>query len=345
MVERVEDAEVLVAAERARGERSGSPRTLQWTTADTAPRDRFAYWREEVMRRNEPVAQLDRERPFDAHMRVIQADGIQLLSHASSSIAGERSAARCAADGVDDIVFDLMVGTRHGMLGHRGRSQPHRAGDLYIIDQAQPSSLLRSRHRAVALILPRALVAQALGRDPDYLAGLKLPATGIGALLRSHMIATMAHDAELTDRQRSVALTAAADMALSQLQAEVVGEVDPVSFEIGHHAAARQLIERRCTDAALTPEAVARAIGCSRASLYRVFARQGETVAAVIWDCRLTRAWQLLAGRPHRELKMAEIAFRCGFLDPPTFNRMFKRRFGMTPSEAREHLAGGMAPA
>ncbi|GGC72784.1 AraC family transcriptional regulator [Chelatococcus reniformis] len=324
----------------SRGEPSGSPPALQWTTAAVAPRDRFAYWRDEVMRRNEPVAQLEHDRPFDAHLRIINANGIQLLEHVSSSIAGERSAARCAADGVDDIVFDLMVGARHGTLDHAGRSLPHRAGDLCIIDQAQPSSLVRSRHRAVALVLPRMMVTRALGRDPDHLAGLTLPAKGIGALLRAHMIATMVHEAELSERQRVVALTAAADMALAQLQAEAVGGSEPDGFESGHYAAARQLIERRCADAALSPDMVARAIGCSRASLYRAFARRGETIAAVIWDCRLTRAWQLLTTRPLDGLKVAEIAFRCGFLDAPTFNRMFKRRFGMTPSDAREqHLA------
>ena len=35
---------------------------------------------------------------------------------------------------------------------------------------------------------------------------------------------------------------------------------------------------------------------------------------------------------------IADIAFRGGFIDMPTFNRMFKKRFEKTPSEARHDL-------
>jgi AraC-like DNA-binding protein len=33
---------------------------------------------------------------------------------------------------------------------------------------------------------------------------------------------------------------------------------------------------------------------------------------------------------------IGDIAFRCGFGDLPHFTRSFRRRFGMTPSDARE---------
>jgi transcriptional regulator GlxA family with amidase domain len=38
----------------------------------------------------------------------------------------------------------------------------------------------------------------------------------------------------------------------------------------------------------------------------------------------------------HLGLLISEIAVRCGFLEQATFNRMFKRRYGLTPREARE---------
>jgi AraC-like DNA-binding protein len=43
----------------------------------------------------------------------------------------------------------------------------------------------------------------------------------------------------------------------------------------------------------------------------------------------------MLSSPGHEDLLISEIAFRNGFLDQPTFNRMFKRRFGLTPREVR----------
>jgi AraC-like DNA-binding protein len=33
---------------------------------------------------------------------------------------------------------------------------------------------------------------------------------------------------------------------------------------------------------------------------------------------------------------ISDVAMLCGFTDIPTFTRMFRRRFGMTPSDARQ---------
>jgi AraC-like DNA-binding protein len=86
----------------------------------------------------------------------------------------------------------------------------------------------------------------------------------------------------------------------------------------------------------LTPDLAAVSLGCSRASLYRAFVRHGESVAAVIWATRLEQARRMLASSTHLGLNVSEIAFRSGFVDQSTFNRMFKRRYGTTPREARE---------
>jgi AraC-like DNA-binding protein len=85
----------------------------------------------------------------------------------------------------------------------------------------------------------------------------------------------------------------------------------------------------------LTLEVVAATLGCSRATLYRVFAAHGESVAALIWGARLRLASRLLTSPGHQHMLVADIAFQCGFSEPSSFNRMFKRHFGTTPSDAR----------
>lgn len=59
------------------------------------------------------------------------------------------------------------------------------------------------------------------------------------------------------------------------------------------------------------------------------------SLATGLQEARLTRAYAMLTQTHGGILSIGEIAFRCGFLDHATFTRMFRRRYGMTPSELR----------
>jgi len=46
-------------------------------------------------------------------------------------------------------------------------------------------------------------------------------------------------------------------------------------------------------------------LGCSRASLYRIFSRHGESGAALIWATRLDHAWRMLTSSSHSGLPVS----------------------------------------
>lgn len=68
----------------------------------------------------------------------------------------------------------------------------------------------------------------------------------------------------------------------------------------------------------------------------RSFAKHGESVSAAIWQARLVCARRMLGSPAGIGLLIAEIAALSGFREMPTFTRMFKRRYGMTPGDARQ---------
>jgi AraC-like DNA-binding protein len=188
-------------------------------------------------------------------------------------------------------------------------------------------------------------VIEAIGGDPAHLAGLRLPARGLGALLRAHLQATLDEARHMTDAQRALAGGAAADMALALLQATAQTRIDGERLSGGLHEAARRLIAQRCCDPAFGPEQVVRAMGCSRATLYRTFALHDESISAVIWMARLELAHRLLGSAQGLGMSISELALAAGFREVTTFSHMFRRHHGMAPSEARERLRESSAAA
>jgi AraC family transcriptional activator of tynA and feaB len=313
----------------------GFPLFVEQSTDGVRPNERLDFWRDGVLRRIEPIRFLQSKTPFAGQVRAIRGHQAELMQHSSDAVIGVRARDRIARDDLDHIGIDLMVACgpvtildQHGQ--HRVRS-----GDLLITDYGQPLRVIRSRHRSISIMLPRIAVSEALGASPELLAGRSIGASGMAAVLRSHMRASIDEASRMTPRQRALAVNVAVDMALATLQAELSSRIDVERFSAGFYQAARQVIARGCCDPNLTAEAVAAKLGCSRATLYRVFAPYGESVAALIWAARLRLASRLLASPRHRHMLVADIAFNCGFSEPSSFNRMFKRRFGMTPRDAR----------
>jgi AraC-like DNA-binding protein len=80
-------------------------------------------------------------------------------------------------------------------------------------------------------------------------------------------------------------------------------------------------------------------MGLSRSVLYRLF-RDGGGIAFYIREQRLRRCFADLVSERGRDLQVAKIAWQWGFTDSAHFSRLFRDRFGCSPSDAR---AGALA--
>lgn len=98
--------------------------------------------------------------------------------------------------------------------------------------------------------------------------------------------------------------------------------------------AAQQYIAGHISNPALSTAEIAAGIGCSRTTLYRAFAELGIAVSDYIREQRLQRFLKLLQQSPPHQT-IAALALQCGFADVTNFNKIFRRRFGMSPTEAR----------
>lgn len=93
---------------------------------------------------------------------------------------------------------------------------------------------------------------------------------------------------------------------------------------------AKKYIERRCCDPALSVIEIARETGVSTSLLFESFRKEEHTTPMeYVRRMRIFRAKQILLEYPN--LRVAEVAARCGFSDCAYFCKVFKAATGMTP--------------
>ncbi|MGQ3050712.1 MAG: helix-turn-helix domain-containing protein [Roseateles sp.] len=103
-------------------------------------------------------------------------------------------------------------------------------------------------------------------------------------------------------------------------------------------------LQRHLADSSYDVTRLVGELGVSRPTLYRAFMRQGDTVAGCLRRARLARVCELMAEPPFRT-PIETLAYQCGFEDVRTFNRCFRKAFGMSAGAWRAHaLARKLSP-
>ncbi|MER6348649.1 AraC-like ligand-binding domain-containing protein [Streptomyces sp. NPDC001595] len=97
----------------------------------------------------------------------------------------------------------------------------------------------------------------------------------------------------------------------------------------------RTHIDRNLGDAALSPEAVAKAHHISVRYLHRLFEEEGVTVGRLIQRRRLEECARELARQGSPAPTVSAVAQRWGFVNPAHFSRVFRGAYGLSPREWR----------
>lgn len=199
------------------------------------------------------------------------------------------------------------------------------AVEVEVVEPFQKRTLLFPRDRVLA-VCPRF-------EEIEDLPPLRDSAP---ARLLVRYLNALAH--ELPDLD-TAASTAAADAALELLRAAVEPGVPTTreSRRAALRAEIRRYVHAHLRDPDLGPESIARAHAVSVRALHAVFEDCDESVAGLVRHERLTRCMEDLQAPGGGSV--TEIAFRWGFRDAAHFSRVFKREFGVSPSDVRAGAA------
>lgn len=103
--------------------------------------------------------------------------------------------------------------------------------------------------------------------------------------------------------------------------------------------AIRQFVEEHLPSSRLSAETVARRFGLSPRYIRALFAAEGRSFSDYVRERRLARIYHRLTDPRFAAMPIASLAFEEGLVEPSTFYRQFKARYGMRPSDVREQFS------
>ena len=214
---------------------------------------------------------------------------------------------------------------------HQGGCVSLRAGDVVAYRTDDPYLFgFSTSMRKVLIDVPQAIFddrcsSDALGR-PLFVAGDGPGAASLTARALRQVLLELVADPV-------VAAEPAREQLLDLVQILITGRGTAVG--VSRLLAAKTHIAERLQDPGLCTDSVARAVGVTPRHLNRAFATEGTTVAQYVQGRRLDSARVDLTAASLAHHRIADIACRWGFSSQAHFTRLFRARFGCTPSDVR----------
>jgi AraC-like DNA-binding protein len=273
--------------------------------------------------------------PFFGQLHITRLDCCLVARLTGSAQRWTRTRGLVAASGLKDILIHVCL-EGGGSAEVDGRITRLEAGDIGIFDLSRPAVFDLPAFHRLLLILPRRRLATILAHGSPH--GLIIPAmSALSRMMRTHLSVM----AQLAGTVTSVEAEDMLDASILLLERAVrtLGDlpVDPkTALRATCRLAVMDYIEANLADHQLSPERLVSVFRMSRATLYRLFEEEGG-VAALIQTRRLDRCFVELArsGGRGRVVGIGEIAYTYGFGSEAHFSRIFRRRFGISPSAAR----------
>jgi len=240
-----------------------------------------------------------------------------------------------------DDLFVITGLTPGYEVRHLGRTLNMKCGEAVILTGAEPASFGGPAQNSVSLLRVPVRLLSPLIADLDSAYGRSIPADSPALQLLTRYLGI---------------LQGAGTFAMPELRRQAVAHIhDLIALAIGATRDAGEIAKGRGARAARLPlikEDIATRLDQPDLSVATVAARQrikprqiqrlfeseGTTFTEYVLAQRLARAHRLLRNPLHASQKISTIALDVGFGDLSHFNRAFRRRYGMAPSDVR---AGG----
>jgi AraC-like DNA-binding protein len=284
------------------------------------------------------LARVDLE-PLGEHFfcdaRLWQLPDLTITRVSGSGVRAHRT--REMAEGNDSLALIVNL---HGTatFSQFGREATVTAGSAVLISDAHASLMQRTVSRSLSIHAPRAILGPLLAHPETMLPmplqygldALRLLVGYVGMLIKEPALIGTAD-------LRRLAVEHVHDLVAATVGA--TRDAAEVAAGRGVRAARLRAIKadvvRNLGTAELTAAALSTRHGVSPRYIRKLFEFENTSLSRFVRDQRLARVHRLLTDTRHAHRTISELAFAVGCGDLATFNKDFRRRFGMTPSDVR----------
>lgn len=310
---------------------------LQFSTRDVPERDRLSFWRDFFCRKVIQV-EVDSEdhEPFEAGVSLLSCPGLQVMWANTSVPVQLLRTHEMVADGTDSIAILI---SRTGSIALRQREQEVFlcAGDATGLLHTEPAQMTRTPGQWMGLMVPSNALAPLL-RDVEQASTQLIPRDTVALRLLVNYIELLKDRFEsMSAELRNAAVAHIHDLIAIALGPNRDGAL--LAATPGVRAARLQAVRsdilRHLTSCELSLGDVAKRNGISPRYVQMIFEDDGTSFSEYVLEQRLQRAYRMISDFRYREWKITAIVAEVGLGDLSYFNRTFRRRFGMTPSDVR----------
>jgi len=327
---------------------NGEAVPFRFSTEELPARDRLAIWREVLGRVH---LRMDVTPLGDSPVRSIVEQhswsSVSLYFSETNAIDASRTK-ELVCDGNDDFRLLTVQGTPFQFLSSNGTEDLYDRDAALLFNGTPGTIRYLGPHRVTSIRIRRPCLAAAVhgleeqpirrvqpGSWPvlrlltDYTELLRRAGPPTNATI-AHRIAqhlvdlvALALDPSETTRERTGS-RALREARLATIQTDVLSNLSEPN---------------------LSAKTTAQRHGVSDRYVHLLFEETGQTFGQFVMQERLKRAFALLTDPACARIRISDIAFKVGFIEHSTFNRVFRRRFGDTPRSVRRsqtrHREGG----
>lgn len=306
---------------------------VRYSTSGIAPAERHEAWSDRGWPSVAALFESTPIGPFSTSAQNVQLDGIAVSYSTGTARLLERTPERIAADRIDILGVGLLLeGEMHGVAGKREFET--RTGEILLFDIAQPITMTMSIARSIQLAIPRPRAEAELGPVAE-LHGLVI-GRDEAALFHTHLHKLSEALYLIPPEDAPRLARTLLDLLVVAVHASAGSKRRTPEPALGMAARARGEIHANLESPSLSVASLCRRLKVSRSTLHRLFHTEGG-VQSYIRNCRLNAARIALLDAENEE-RIGAIAERLGFSDAAHLSRLFRARFGETPSQCR---AGG----